>query len=54
MEFATYNLLEYENYIRENNLNLIFSLNLCFYKINFYGNNPKYYFTCFCHKSNYS
>ena len=52
MEFATYNLLEYEKYIRENNLIQIFALNLCCYQINFYKN-PNYYFTCYCYKSNY-
>lgn len=53
MEFASYNLLEHENYVRENNLNKVFTINLFCYQINVYNNHPKYYFTCFCHKRNY-
>ena len=52
MEFRTYNLLEYENYIKENNLIQVFSFNLFCYQIKFYKNNPKYYFTCYCYKRN--
>ena len=49
MEVAIYNLLEHENHVRENNLHIVFAINLCCYQINFYKN-PKYYFSCFCYK----
>lgn len=48
MKFASYTHLESENYIRENNLIKIFSIYLCCYQIDFYNNNPNYYFDCFC------
>ena len=50
MKIAFYNLLEHENYVRENKLTKIFSLYLFCYQINFYEN-PKYCFDCFCFKS---
>ena len=53
MKFASYNLLEHENYIRENNLNKIIGLNLFCCHINFYKN-ANYYFDCYCYKSNHT
>ena len=44
-----YNLLERENYLRENEFNKICGVNLFFCQIHFYKN-AKYYFECFCHK----
>ena len=45
MKFTIYNLLEYENYVRENNLTKILGLNLFCCQIDFYEN-AKYYFDC--------
>lgn len=53
MKFINYNLLEHENYIRENNLTQILCFNLFCYQIIFY-NNPKYYFNCICYKRNHT